>query len=1129
MRILLVGVLLLGATQDSPKTGPGTEKRFPPLKVPEGFKVTLFACDPLIEYPSVMSIGPKAGSIFLAHDYVTGLGFEILRRSEVRLVEDADGDGYADQSTVYAGGFNSIQGLALHDGRVYVMHSPFLTMLRDTNGDGVADERRDLFNGLGWTPEKAPDRLHGANGVVAGRDGWLYLAQGDRGCDGLRVEGDRLVLNGGGILRCRPDGTDLHVFSTGLRNIYDVALDDEGNVFVRDNENDGGTYMIRVARSFFGADHGYPYLYEDRPDEGLKPLADLGRGSSAGIVCYLARAFPEEYRGDLFCCEWGRSVVRYRRTPHATGFAQMKEIEFAAGSPGDPYGFKPTDLVVDRDGSLLVSDWSDDQRPKRGRGRVYRIRYEGPPDKTTELPDPFQEVRTVDVGEKEPLERLFKIAGSLLHDRVRIQAIRAIADLADPVLVKHRLDAGPADPEIARRLSETAGLSFAPSIIHELVVALGRLRWAGAPAWMRKTLVTEPDVYLGHAVQQTLRRSANWPAVLEWLDDASLRPIALRALAEQAEPQVVDGLIRRLDAPYRREAADLLTRVHRKRGPWVYWGFRPGPRPANTETWERTEAIEQALDRLLADPDRGTRLAVLRRMQREKIAAKPGTLVRWLKEERRAEPVAAILVSLRDAPADPQVSDAAEVIVRDRAQTVPNRLTALGLLGADRLPPIAGALEDSAVLAEALRQLKGDSRDLVRAKLTSSSPEVRLAAVEAWGNLGDGGPLLPLLEDRDASVRAAAASAAGKLRVKEAADRLLLLAKDSNPQVRGRSFEALRRLREPRALPVALKALDLDAENEFPALEAVAELGSPEQAEAVAAVAMRSRSPDSLQAAVRALTAWKQAPAIAKVHGASGVILHWTAGAEEITATGSESRATFRGTTGSAEIVLSEGFRAQFLASSSGTFTVSVNDQVVHRRAATGAYAPDSDRFDAELKAGVNRLVVDVSSGAQVHARFRRKSAVERHERLAQQALATKGTPERGRELFLNAEKTGCVKCHRIGEQGGRIGPDLTGVGRRFSRIHLVESILEPSRAVAPAYRNTAIRLKDGQIVTGVKVLESDAAITLGDAQGQVRTVLKSQIDEQRALELSLMPEGLEKALTDREFVDLIAFLADQR
>ena len=63
-------------------TGPETEKRFPPLVVPDGFKATLFACDPLVEYPSVIPIGPRPGSLFVAHDYVTGLGVEIVRRDE---------------------------------------------------------------------------------------------------------------------------------------------------------------------------------------------------------------------------------------------------------------------------------------------------------------------------------------------------------------------------------------------------------------------------------------------------------------------------------------------------------------------------------------------------------------------------------------------------------------------------------------------------------------------------------------------------------------------------------------------------------------------------------------------------------------------------------------------------------------------------------------------------------------------------------------------------------------------------------------------------------------------------------------------------------------------------------------
>jgi hypothetical protein len=143
----------LGAAQEPVRTGPKTEKRFPPLKVPPQFKATLFACDPLIEYPSVLALGPRLNSVFLAHDYMTGLGEAIVRRDEVRLLEDTDGDGYADKSTVWATNFNSIQGLAYNDGRVFVMHSPFLTVLRDSNVDGVANEHRDVLSGLGWAPE----------------------------------------------------------------------------------------------------------------------------------------------------------------------------------------------------------------------------------------------------------------------------------------------------------------------------------------------------------------------------------------------------------------------------------------------------------------------------------------------------------------------------------------------------------------------------------------------------------------------------------------------------------------------------------------------------------------------------------------------------------------------------------------------------------------------------------------------------------------------------------------------------------------------------------------------------------------------------------------------------------------
>src|SRR5207249_2589090 len=156
-------------------------------------------------------------------------------------------------------------------------------------------------------------------------------------------------------------------------------------------------------------------------------------------------------------------------------------------------------------------------------------------------------------------------------------------------------------------------------------VALGRLKWAGTADWIAKHL-KNPDAPLAHAAMQALRRAGNWPAVLKLLDrptsDAA-RAIALRAVAGQYEPAVVDGVIERLksdaDAARRREYADALTRVHRKPGPWVYWGYRPAPRPANTVDWERTTVITDALDRTLADADRAVRLATLKRMQREKV------------------------------------------------------------------------------------------------------------------------------------------------------------------------------------------------------------------------------------------------------------------------------------------------------------------------------------------------------------------------------------------------------------------------------------------------------------------------------------------------------------------------------
>jgi putative membrane-bound dehydrogenase-like protein len=1238
--------------QEISRTGPATEKRFPPLKLPSGFKATLFACDPLVEYPSAVALGPRPGSVFVAVDYMTGLGTEIIRRDEIRLLED----GYADKATVYADGFNSIEGLTFHNGAVYVMHAPFLTVLRDADGDGKADERRDLLSGLGLRPEENPVRLHCANGLVMGHDGWLYLALGDHGCNVKRPEGDRLILEGGGILRCRPDGRDLHLFATGLRNIYDVALDSELNVFVRDNENDGGEYKIRVCHSFFGADHGYPYLYYERRQEAMPPLADLGLGSSAGGLCYLEQQFPAEYQGNLFFCEWGRAVVRYRPERKGGGFAPLKEIDFASGAANDPYGFKPTDLVVERDGSLIVVDWADGQRPRRGRGRVYRIGYVGTGAKASapmpvtpekgnieggiarlDSPSYYERIQAqaeierlgregivaitnvlaknklgvngrlhavwilARHGGEDALEKLFALAKTDHDSRVRAQAVRAIADLTDPILVRHHLDAGLGDSEIAGRLARlTEGGD--PNVLLEVVVALGRLGWAHSPAWLEKNYV-QISPALTHAAQRTLRRSKNWPALLKLLDEPERKPIralALRAIADQFVPGLVDGVIERLgaekDARRRYELADSVSRVYKKPGPWVYWGYSPPPRPANTVSWERSQAIEQALDRMLNDKDQSLRLAVLRRMQREKIPTRSATMGRWLREERNADHVAVILNSIREQPPT-ETSEYLAPIVTSKEHTVANRLEALALLagGLDKanegkLRDLAESIEDGPVMAGLLsliskRSIRG-AIPLLLDKASSLSAEVRAAAIEALAKLEApeaGKPVQKLLKDENAGVRRAAAAAAGRLKLRAASDTLLRLAQDTDAEVRRASLESLRRLGERRALPLALAALT-DQQTELTALACVDDLGGPEQAELVIELGKRSLSAEILILAIRVLTKWenqKDLPAyrqaeldraVAELQGIHGTLVRWNLigpvvssstsqiikrfgtpasdskevneahlPQETVFAQGSESPIKFapvkdadRSWFAYTDVVVSETTAVEFSASSRGGIQVLLNGQTIHQRDQHAALEVGSERFAATLVKGRNRLVVIVSpvstkGNAEFQLSFRRKSSSAQHEKLTQAALTRTGDVQRGRQLFFDAEKGKCIKCHRLGDQGERIGPELTGLGRRFSRIHIIESILEPSRTIAPGFDTSTITLKSGRVLTGIIITQTEKLLTLADNQGQKHEIIKSEIEERQTQPISTMPEGLGKQLSTDEFIDLITFLVSQK
>ncbi len=120
-----------------------------------------------------------------------------------------------------------------------------------------------------------------------------------------------------------------------------------------------------------------------------------------------------------------------------------------------------------------------------------------------------------------------------------------------------------------------------------------------------------------------------------------------------------------------------------------------------------------------------------------------------------------------------------------------------------------------------------------------------------------------------------------------------------------------------------------------------------------------------------------------------------------------------------------------------------------------------------------------------------------------------------------------CLKCHRVGQRGTQVGPDLTGVGKRYDNRALLESILQPSAQIDPKYLNTSYLLKDGTVVSGrtVGVSSAQLVIETDSISGKTETIQREDIDESSPSKISPMPEGLVDVLTKDELLDLIAYL----
>ena len=396
--------------------------------LPGGMKAQLFAAEPMIANPVAFCFDDQ-GRIYVAETFRQSKGVEdnrshmnwllddlaartvddrvtmfkkylkedvkqySIEHDRIRRLVDTDGDGQADESTVFADGFNASEdgtgaGLLVFEGGVFYTCIPKLWHLKDSDGDGVADERTALYDGFGV---RVAFRGHDLHGLVLGPDGRIYFSIGDRGYNIELKDKTRLFQpDQGAVFRCELDGSKLEVYCNGLRNPQELAFDEFGNLFTGDNNSDSGdqarwTYLME------GSDTGWRMYYQYLQDRGpwnreklwhvhhagqaaylVPPIAHFANGPS-GLAYYPGTGLDEKYRGHFFLADFrgqaSNSGIRtFSLIPKGASFELVNAEEFI-------WSILATDVDFGPDGSVYVSDWVDGW-DGTGKGRIYRFQDE---------------------------------------------------------------------------------------------------------------------------------------------------------------------------------------------------------------------------------------------------------------------------------------------------------------------------------------------------------------------------------------------------------------------------------------------------------------------------------------------------------------------------------------------------------------------------------------------------------------------------------------------------------------------------------------------------------------------------------------------------------------------------------
>jgi putative membrane-bound dehydrogenase-like protein len=504
------------------------------LTVPDGFTVELVASPPMVNRPISIAYDPQ-GRLYATDS--SGLSersdkqFEQKPHRIVRL-EDTDGDGRFDKSVVFAENMMFPQGALFYEGSLYVAAPPHVWKLTDTNGDGVSDERVPWYDGKTLTG--CANDLHGP---YLGPDGWIYWTKGAFAEQRHTLgNGKPFVTRAAHIFRSKPDGSGLEpVLTGGMDNPVGVAFTATGERVLS-----GTFFQIGVAGKRDGLIHaiyGGVYGKENAASTGHPRTGDLmpimthmGAAAPCGSTSYRSNSFGANFTDNLFVCYFNlRKVSRHQLAPDGATF-KTTDTDFVTSDSQD---FRPTDVLEDADGSLLVVDtggWYKICCPTSQLakpdilGGIYRIRKTGAPK----------------VNDPRGLNVPWTSAGSA-------DLARLLADSRPYVQERAMHDLGKKGPAALPALGDILSQSTSALARRNAVWTLARIEGAAARTLVR-TALRDGDSSVVHTALQgvSLHRDADAFDRLVTIvsgSDRMLARLAAETLGRLGDPRAVEPLL----------------------------------------------------------------------------------------------------------------------------------------------------------------------------------------------------------------------------------------------------------------------------------------------------------------------------------------------------------------------------------------------------------------------------------------------------------------------------------------------------------------------------------------------------------------------------------------------------------